>query len=163
MEARIGVVPKAARAFGISVLAVLGFQSAFLNLAYAGDHSTNLKAGQVWSFKDGLPGEVLRIGVIEQLHDETVVSVSLSNVVVPENMRARAGGKTQIQIGHLPFSEVAVLNSLEDLIEEVSPAPDTFEQGYQTWKKAVVENGAGYFTISVAEARNAVLTTMTGN
>lgn len=157
MSGRGLLVSRVGIALAVSAIVMIGLHVVLVNQAHAESDVVNLKSKQVWSFKGGLQGETLTIGVIEQLHHEAVVSISLSNVFVPENVRANFGGRLQTEIGHLPFSKAAILNSLEDLISEDGEMAEEFESGYGIWKKAVDEKRAGYFTASVSEVRDIVL------
>jgi hypothetical protein len=106
-------------------------------------------AGQVWSFKTP-PGQlnakltVLRVESGGKLG--TIVHIALSGV-------SYGNGQTTIQ--HLPFSESAVEQSVTALEDESGPIPD-FAEGYRVWREAFDAGKAGVFTITVAEAYDAV-------
>ena len=136
--------------------------TASVALADEGKSNVKLEVGQVWSFDGGKPGEELIIGRIETLHGETVVSISLSNIVVPDAVVSAFGGQSVIQVSHMPFVEEALLNSIETLIRSNAPVPEGFEEGYQTWKQAMENEGAGFFTVPVSEGRNFILSTVAG-
>jgi hypothetical protein len=64
-------------------------------------------------------------------------------------------GNGQSTISHLPFAEFAVEQSVTVLERESGPIPD-FAQGYGLWREAFDTGKGGVFSISVAEAFEAV-------
>ena len=102
--------------------------------------------GQMWSIKSDVPTTArVVIGRIEPFGSQTVVHVSIINVPIPNGVPG-AGGQTQV--GHMPFEQTALANSVDQLLAtNVAPVPG-FQDGYAQWKSA---NG-GIFTISVPKA-----------
>jgi len=60
------------------------------------------------------------------------------------------GGKTTF-IGHLPYSEQALGESVTELVGTADSLPD-FEDGYKLWKSAFDDGEAGVFEVAVSEA-----------
>jgi hypothetical protein len=100
----------------------------------------DLAVGQVWSIKatPPTPAKVIigRIGAFS----EARTAVSVCVVDVPTDH-----GPTTI--GHLPFDEPALVDSLDQLLETGRTPPPVFEQGYQQWREA----RGGVFTIPIAQ------------
>ena len=76
----------------------------------------------------------------------TIVHIAISGVIYGD-------GQTQIQ--HLPFAESAIERSVTTLERESGPVPD-FADGYRQWRQAFDAGKGGIFTITVAEAFDAV-------
>jgi hypothetical protein len=76
----------------------------------------------------------------------TIVHVAISGVNY---------GDGQTTIEHLPFAEAAVERSVTTLERESGPVPD-FANGYEEWRRAFDGGTGGIFTITVAEAFDAV-------
>ena len=55
----------------------------------------------------------------------------------------------------MPFAESAIERSVTSLERESGPVPD-FAEGYQQWRQAFDAGKGGVFTITVAEAFDAV-------
>jgi hypothetical protein len=105
--------------------------------------------GQVWTFKTpaGQPEariEVLKVEDGGQLG--TIIHLAISGVRY---------GDGQTRIPHIPFSESAVETSVLALERESGPVGE-FAQGYRLWREAYDSGKGGVFTISVAEAFEAV-------
>lgn len=64
-------------------------------------------------------------------------------------------GDGQTRIPHLPFAESAIEKSVVSLEQESGPIPD-FSEGYRLWREAFDAGKGGVFTISAAEAFEAV-------
>ncbi len=120
-----------------------------------GDHPMNLppasrfRPGQVWAFKTPAdqPDAQLTILLVEsRVPIGTIVHVGISGLTLPN------GGST---IQHMPFTELAVDQSVTTLLEPSGPVPD-FAEGYAEWKQA---NG-GVFTVTVAEGLTAILSAL---
>lgn len=129
----------------------------FLMTAYAVADTIDLKEGQSWSFEDAPhPDTRLVIGKIEPLWDgqETAVSVSVVNLNSERGLLI--GG----MISHLPFSAQALRAHLLELDETPVAMHEGFDDGYQTWKMAVKQQGAGVFTIAPADAIDFVFDTV---
>ena len=108
------------------------------------------QVGQIWHYETR-PGEedstftVLKVethpklGVIVHI---TVQGIRLKNPQAPNGFSER--------IGHMPFAEEAIDNSILDMSEE-NPLPDS-QEGYEEWRTAFENDNAGIFSITVAEA-----------
>lgn len=82
------------------------------------------------------------IGRVERRTDGATVHVSALDVLVPPGL---PNGGTFIRVGHRPFEQSALKESVGELLGTGSaPAPE-FETGYQHWKSA---NG-GVYTLHV--------------
>ncbi|MEM9570796.1 MAG: hypothetical protein AAF996_04980 [Pseudomonadota bacterium] len=122
--------------------------SCFLAM-FACAETIDLKVGQTWTFKNAPhPDTRIVIGKIEQLWDgrETAVSVSVVNLNTDRGLMV--GGT----ISHLPFAAKSIRPYLLALDNPPLETDSEFEDGYQTWKYAIENEGAGVFTISPAEA-----------
>ena len=111
--------------------------------------ASKFHAGQVWAFNTppGQPNAKLTILSVENGGKlGTIVHIALSGV-------SYGNGQTKIQ--HLPFAESAVEKSVTALESESGPIPD-FAEGYRLWREAFDAGKAGVFTITVAEAYDAV-------
>ena len=111
--------------------------------------ASKFRAGQVWAFKTppNQPNAKLTVLRVESGGKlGTIVHIALSDV-------SYGNGQTQIQ--HLPFAESAVEQSVTVLVRESGPVPD-FAEGYQQWRQAFDAGKGGVFTVTVAEAFEAV-------
>jgi hypothetical protein len=111
--------------------------------------ASKFRAGQVWAIHtpSGQPNArltVLRVEDGGQLGP--IVHIALSEV-------SYGNGQTTIQ--HLPFAESAVERSVTNLEVASAPLPP-FDEGYRLWREAFDAGKAGVFTITVAEAYDAV-------
>jgi hypothetical protein len=97
------------------------------------------KPGQVWSLRlPEAPQARLTILRVESLLGEgTIVHVAVSEVPLP--------------VGHMPFTEAAIERSVLDLVGTVSVGPAALE-GYDEWRRAFDNEGAGVFSVTVPEA-----------
>jgi hypothetical protein len=98
----------------------------------------DLAVGEVWSIKatPPTPARVI-IGHIGAF-GEARTAVSVCIVDVPTDH-----GPTIL--GHIPFDEPALVDSLDQLLETGHPLPPVFEQGYRQWREA----RSGAFTLPV--------------
>lgn len=106
-------------------------------------------AGQVWAFTPPTNQPNARLTVLRVESGGklgTIVHVAISGVTYGD-------GQTRIQ--HMPFAESAVERSVTTLERESGSVPD-FGEGYQQWRQAFDAGKAGIFTITVAEAFDAV-------
>jgi hypothetical protein len=103
--------------------------------------------GQIWKYETR-PGEedsTLTIVKVESYPElGVVVHVAIGNIQV-QNPHAPNG--ISDTIGHMPFSEKAIDDSVTELLGVASELPD-YEDGYQSWR----ESQGGVFSITVAEA-----------
>jgi hypothetical protein len=115
---------------------------------YAG---STFQPGQVWRYR-ARPGEedstltVLKVETHPELG--VIVHVAVSGVRV-RNPLAPSGYAGEI--GHLPFAEEAVLDSVTDRVQGGAPT-GAGEEGYREWRRAFDAGEGGVFTTSVAEA-----------
>jgi hypothetical protein len=106
-------------------------------------------AGQVWAFTPPTNQPNARLTVLRVESGGklgTIIHIAISGV-------SYGDGQTQIQ--HLPFAEAAVERSVTTLERESGPVPD-FAEGYKQWRQAFDAGKGGIFTITVAEAYDAV-------
>ncbi len=117
-----------------------------------------MKVGQLWGYKTRRDEEESKVLILkkEGLKEETIISVSVINVNVKNHQIKRGISK---EIGHLPFSEKAIIDSVTKLESSNNKLPK-FEEGYNVWKEAYETEKAGVFSISVKEAINYVEKTM---
>jgi hypothetical protein len=101
------------------------------------------KPGQVWSLRmPNAPQARLLILRVELLPlAGTFVHVAVSGVPVP--------------VGHMPFTEAAIDRSVADLVGTEAVRPELLE-GYDEWRKAFDNQGAGVFSVTVPEALKVV-------
>lgn len=107
-----------------------------------------LKPGQQWIYRTR-PGEEasrLVITKLENLHNQSLVHISLSNVSLDERTEGLEG------ISHLPFSESGLRPSLLKLDGWATlPREDS---GYDTWRRDFDAEKAGVFETPVADVLN---------
>lgn len=106
-------------------------------------------AGQVWTFKApaGQPNARLEVLKVEDGGPlGTIVHIALSGVQY---------GDGQSRIPHLPFAESAIEKSVVALERDSGPVGE-YAEGYRLWREAFDSGKGGVFTISVAEAFEAV-------
>jgi hypothetical protein len=111
---------------------------------------SKFRAGQVWAFKTPAAQPNARLVILRVENDSklgTIIHIAVTGV---------SYGKGQDTIRHLPFAERAIEQSVTKLQHESGPIPD-FAEGYQTWREAFDAGKAGIFTITVAEACDAVI------
>jgi hypothetical protein len=111
--------------------------------------ASRFHAGQVWAFTPPTNQPNARLTVLRVENGGklgTIVHIAISHV-------SYNNGQTTIQ--HLPFAELAIERSVTTLERESGPIPE-FEEGYQQWRQAFDAGKGGVFTITVAEAFDAV-------
>jgi hypothetical protein len=101
--------------------------------------ASRYKPGQVWSLKSpDSPQALLKILRVESLKGAgTIVHVAVTNIPVT--------------VGHMPFAEAAIDQSVLQLVGTDAVPPESLE-GYHEWRNAFDKEGAGWFTIPVPEA-----------
>ena len=107
--------------------------------------------GQVWHY-DTRPGDehsTITILKIDELDENAIIHIRVDHIDFV------TGGCIQ----HLPFSADSIMGSVTDFIKHLDPVPD-FEAGYEQWKEAYDAKKAGYWTIPVKEAVEAVYQVM---
>lgn len=106
--------------------------------------------GQIWKYTTR-PGEGESRIIVVRVDDDdefgNIVHIYVSEVAIP-NANAPDGQTTFV--GHMPFSEEALDQSVENLEAEHHELPD-YEPGYRLWREAFENGEAGIFTVSVAE------------
>jgi TonB family protein len=113
------------------------------------------KPGQKWSYK-ARPGEedsyliVLKVDNDEKLGN--IIHIALRKLKM-KNERSPDG--VSENLNHMPFSQEALDKSGPKLLEEKTDLPD-FAKGYQMWRDAFDAGRGGIYSITVAEAVNAV-------
>jgi len=117
-----------------------------------------LEIGQIWRYenREGETASRATILKIESAATETIVHVAVSGVRI-QNPHTPSG--LSDEIGHLPFSETAVLDSLTELESSNNALPD-YEEGYEHWKEAFDKGEAGVFSIGIKQAVDYVEHTM---
>jgi hypothetical protein len=111
--------------------------------------TSKFHTGQVWALTPPTNQPNARLTVLRVESGGklgTIVHIAISGV-------SYGDGQTQIQ--HLPFAESAVERSVTRLERESGPVPD-FADGYRQWRQAFDAGKGGIFTITVAEAYDAV-------
>ncbi len=111
--------------------------------------ASKFQAGQVWVFTPPTNQPNARLTVLRVESGGklgTIVHIAISGV-------SYGDGQTRIQ--HLPFAEAAVERSVTTLERESGPVPD-FADGYRQWRQAFDAGKGGIFSITVAEAFDAV-------
>ncbi len=111
----------------------------------------DFSVGQVWKYKARPHEGASEITIVAIDSDEelgSIVHIYVSDVDIP-NPKA-PGGKT-LFIGHLPYSETALQESVTELVGTADSLPE-FEDGYKLWKKAFEDGEAGVFEVAVSEA-----------
>ncbi|MEM1011841.1 MAG: hypothetical protein AAGI46_06430 [Planctomycetota bacterium] len=106
--------------------------------------------GQVWTYHTRDGEDESRLVILHLDSDpklDTIVHVYIEGVSI-KNPHAPSGVGTEI--GHLPFAEKAIDNSVLHHIG-TRTLPD-FQEGYDTWREAFDSGQAGVFTITAAEA-----------
>lgn len=119
------------------------------------------RPGQVWKYRTratetGSRATILRVDAPPGMGH--IVHIALDGLFIksPQNRDGVANN-----ISHLPFSEAAIDGSLTEL-ERTGAVPE-FQEGYQTWRAAFDQNNAGAWTISVAEAIDAMESILSGD
>ncbi len=108
---------------------------------------TAFAPGQVWTLKDtALDGTRLIVDKLETVDGQSVVHVSLTGVPVP--------GAAPMTMAHLPFSEDAVRESVDRLVQSNGQPFPGFADGYAQWQQA----HGGVFTASVSVVIGLIVT-----
>jgi hypothetical protein len=113
-------------------------------------------AGQIWSYKTRPGEDASRITIlkVEPYGKGRAVHVYISDVVL-KDPAAPTGKSTSV--GHMPFAEEAVEQSVIAMVATGQPPP-AFEQGYSLWKQQADQGKAGVFTIPISEAVSGIET-----
>jgi hypothetical protein len=128
-------------------------------MTFTDTQNSEFKVGQVWNYKTrsnetNSTLTICKVETVEKLG--TVVHISISDVKIksPQNK----DGEAQV-ISHLPFAESAVKQSVTQILR-VGVAPTNYVEGYQIWRNAVENGKGGVWTVTVAEAINAMESTL---
>lgn len=109
------------------------------------------RAGQVWSYETRSGEEPSRLVVCKVEPNEDlgpIIHIHVEGVAIKSP--GSPDGVSRV-IGHMPFAEESLRESVVTVEETRTQLPG-YEEGYNTWKAAFDEGGAGIFTISVADA-----------
>jgi len=113
--------------------------------------SPRYKVGQVWRYHTRSHEETSTLTIVKI---ERHISLGIIVHVSLKGLRIRHPSHPSVSVdtvGHMPFSEEAMDQSVTALAQEYAPLPDFYE-GYQQWRQAIEEGQAGVFTITVAES-----------
>jgi hypothetical protein len=110
------------------------------------DHPT-YRAGQEWNYFTR-PGEEQSTLLIQRVERNERLVIIIHITVSGLRLRGAAGSNSEI--GHMPFSEAAINQSVRNLVSQGEPP--SVSKGYGLWRQAFDEGKGGIFTISVAEA-----------
>lgn len=113
------------------------------------------QAGQVWTYKTRPGEEASRLTIVKVEpygNDGTAVHVHVSGLSIKA---PNSPGGRMTFVSHLPFAEATIEKCLVHLESENTDLPD-YQEGYSMWKEQADKGEAGVFTISVAEALNAI-------
>jgi hypothetical protein len=120
---------------------------------------SRFQVGQVWQYRTRLNDikSVLQIVEVDLLHSkEIAVHIQVRGL----NMQSSPTEPNEGIASHLPFSEEAIEASVTNLLQQDSPLPDDFEEGYEVWREAFLEGNAGIFSVTVAEVIDMIDDTM---
>ena len=113
--------------------------------------TTDFSVGQEWKYKNRpheKESKLTIVGIDEDPKLGQILHIYVSDVDI-KNAQA-PNGKT-VFIGHLPYAENALRESVTELLGTADSLPE-FEDGYKLWKEAFDEGEAGVFDVAVAEA-----------
>lgn len=111
--------------------------------------------GQVWQYasREGEEDSIMVVVATEKNQAfGNIVNVYLEGLQI-QNPHAPSG-LTEV-ISHLPFSEEAIDRSVREFLGMAEGLPP-FEDGYQSWRTEFDNGNAGVFTITIAEAVEAM-------
>jgi len=109
------------------------------------------EVGQIWNYetRTGEKNSTIEILKVENYEKSgIVIHIYVSGIKV-KNPHKPSGFSDEI--GHLPLSKDAVLNSVTTLVSENNKLTD-YKDGYNNWKVAFDSNKGGIFSIPVKEA-----------
>ena len=116
-----------------------------------GATSGKFQVGQVWKYYNR-PGEdsstltVLKVEKYEK--GDTIIHLRVDGIKL-YNPNVASGYSSFI--GHMPFSEKTVSNSVTILVGHNSNLPE-FSEGYNQWKEAWDNGKGGYWTVDLKDA-----------
>lgn len=114
--------------------------------------------GQVWSIRDlptGYTNGLTVIGRVEPFGADVAVHASVQ--VDPPPGAANDPLRAMSILAHLPFAADAFARSVDRLIARNTPPHPNFDEGYETWRRAVEQGNAGIFTITIGEIFSQVI------
>ncbi len=107
--------------------------------------------GQVWTYHTRPQEEASRIIVCRIESDPKLGQIVHVHVNGLRFRNSQAPGGYSDQIGHMPYSAVALRDSVVSLESSGAELPD-FEEGYQQWRSAFDSGKGGVWTAPVSEA-----------
>ena len=120
--------------------AILSFVLVLLGITGAHAQTSDIREGQVWTFKNSSAAARLVVQKIEP-YGQGLQVVHVSIYGLPQT------GTFAGTVSHLPFNRKALEASLDKITNDKPRADLGFAEGYQEWKNAQ----GGVFTITVAE------------
>jgi len=140
-------------------LDLLLFASVLVSAPQNGPADSNYKVGQQWSYT-ARPGEEKSYLIIVKIDNDPklgrIIHISLRGLKI-KNPRSPDG--ISDVVSHMPFLESAIEKSGLKLLKEKVDLPD-FEEGYGIWRRAHDTGEAGAYSITVAEAVDAMETAL---
>ena len=118
------------------------------------EHNHSFLPGQVWHYENraGEDSSTLTILKLDQVNSNTIIHIRIDGIKL---FNPAAPGGYSEAIEHLPFSEQVIAGSVTRLAGTVNELPP-FEAGYNQWKQAWDSGRAGYWTIEIKEAIEAM-------
>jgi len=113
------------------------------------------QAGEVWRYHtrpEEPDSTVTVLRVDRDARAGTIVHLRVDGLRV-RNPHHSAGVSAEIM--HMPFEEAAVVRSVTDRVRSGAPIPD-HAAGYDEWRRGFDAGGSGMFTITIAEAVDAM-------
>jgi hypothetical protein len=109
------------------------------------------QTGQIWKYKTrvGEENSTIEILKVEKYDSVGIVIHIFVNGLKVKNPHKPTGFSDEI--GHLPLSKDAVLQSVTTIVSENNKLPD-YKEGYNNWKEAFDSNKDGVFFITVQDA-----------
>lgn len=117
-------------------------------------HDGKYRAGERWSYR-ARPGD--EESVLTILRVESSLNIGVIVHIRIDGLRlesAHAPGGVTETIAHMPFAEGSIDGSVTTLAGAGDPPED--DGGYQDWRREFEAGNAGVFTITVAEAVDAM-------
>jgi hypothetical protein len=110
----------------------------------------DFKAGQLWSYqtRPGDEASLVLINLVESVPKlGNVYHVSVLRVHLPS---WKDTSRPEIDLPHFPVLKVALDKSVVAHVGDRAPL-DAYREGYATWRAASDDDGAGAFSVSIAE------------
>ena len=115
------------------------------------NESQEYAPGQIWQYQTREGEEASRIIILKierVLWEEVIIHIAVINAKI-KNPHKPEGVSTKI--GHLPFAEEAIIESLTSLESEDNELPDYID-GYNQWRKTYKSGEGSIFSVSIKEA-----------